>query len=369
MWTPSGRRCLLVVFASCLVGLASAPAGAQSDRDAALIAAGQQAHRLGKYGFAIAALEQAHRVAPHPHLLIAIAKAHHQRFVVARAAYDRIQAILHYQEYLDATPEGAGSGRARRAIAHLEGLQLAMDDAAMARAAAADRTQTRLVVTSPVLGAVARVDGGMAQQTPLFRTIKPGKHTLVVSAPGYQVMTRRIAAKRGFVQVVSADLRRFPIELKVTGTSKAQVHLDGRFVGIIPFEEPIEVQPGTRKLEVTLNGHRTHTEQVTLKPGRPRDIEVDLDFTTRRIGSSVMLALGGAGVVTGLVFGIATLVADGSDDPEPLAHEYRAVSGLAAGVGLGLSLFGAAMFTFDEPELSVEPGGPGEVGATMRLRF
>lgn len=369
MWMRSGCRWLLVVLAFCVGGLCPRIAGAQTAGSDELIAAGQKAHRLGKYGFAIAALEQAQRIAPHPHLLIAIANAHHQRFVVARAPYDRIQAILHYQEYLDATPDGAGSRRARRAIAALEALQLDADDAAMAKAAAADTKKTRLVVTSPVLGAMARVDGEMARRTPLFRTIKPGEHTIVVSAPGYQVMTRRIAVERGFLQVVSADLRRFPIELRVTGTSKAQVHLDGIFVGIIPFEEPIEVQPGTRKLEVTLNGHRTHTEQVTFKPGRPRDLDVDLDFTNRRIGSSVMLALGGAGVVTGLVFGIATLVADGSEDPEPLAREYRAVSGWSAGVGLGLSLFGAALFTFDEPELSVEPGGPGEVGATMRLRF
>ena len=317
---------------------ASRAASAQSSQQADLISAAERAERLGEYAFAIAAFEQAYAADPQPWLVDAIANARHRR--------------------LAATQDAAADAGAEPAI---------------------EIPPTRLAVLSSAMGAVARVDGKKARKLPLFTTIEPGNHTIDVSAPGYRKQVRKLNAVRGLVHALSADLEPEPAKLAVTGTGGAEVHVDGRFVGITPMEEPIDVTPGARLVAVTLNGYLPYTDKLHLRPGATKELEVDLSMTKRHVGASVMLALGGAGVLTGLVLGAASVVVDQSvaDDPESAdkqrafarGDDYRAVSGMAAGVGLGVSLAGAILFTFDEPDLSVEPSGPGIGGATLRLRF
>jgi hypothetical protein len=162
-------------------------------------------------------------------------------------------------------------------------------------------------------------------------------------------------------------------EIAVVTTPEARIHVDGRFVGVAPLDHPIEVEPGTHRVSVSMNGHLPHVEEVTLKRGSSRTLEIELSATRQRIGAWFLITSGAVGVATGIVFGALALAdpAYGKDANQPSAKgvDWRVLSGFGAGVGLGLSFAGGILFTFDEPTLSLGAPGPGEVGATARVRF
>ncbi len=387
------HRVLLLLLFLC-VGWQTSVSRAAQDNTAELISSAQRASRLGKYGFAIHALKQARLLAPTAQLLFEIAEAYRQRFLVKRAAYDRLQALNHYQAYLDSAPQGADSSAARRAVSNLEAIDPKTDPRAMAKAAAAERIATRLSVTASVLGGQVVIDGGQPQKLPLLSTITPGVHILVVSAAGYQNRTQQLTAKKGSVHIVQVALKPEPARLKVTTSVGAAVHVDGRFVGVAPLEEAIEAEPGTRTIAVLLNGHEPHSEALKLERGVTHELDVSLAVTRQRIGASVLLAGGGAAIASGIVFGVLATVkaadADDTFDPQEeqrvlaASDDLRVVSAMTAGIGLGLSLAGGTLFVLDEPRqsrqertqptkasrttLSIAPHGPG-LGATLRLRF
>jgi hypothetical protein len=356
-------------------------AAAQSQRQAELVTAAERAARLGEYEFAIAAFEQAFLADSKPSLLLATADACRGRYVVAGSQRDRRKAIRSYRAYLAAGAQGSGAERARKALAELEGpADHASPDPSGEPAEQAPVTW--LAVLSPLMGAEARLDGKKARKLPLFAAIEPGIHAIDVSAPGYRKQTHKVRALRGLVQAVTVELEPEPAKLTVAGTGGAEVLIDGRFVGLAPIEEPIDVPPGALHVAVLLNGYLPYTATVDLRPGATKELEVELAMTRRRIGATVLLALGGASVLTGVGFGAASIATDTSiaqeeDSPDGervlgRGGDYRVVSGMAAGVGLGLSLAGALLFTFDEPErpVEVEPKvGPGLAGVALRGRF
>ncbi len=368
-----------LVLALCLGALPPRLAAARPTTAAELVSVANRAHRLGQYGFAIQALEQAHQTEPEPQLWLAIAEAYHQRFLVKGAAYDRLQAITYYDGYLDSLPRGPKSEGARQALTYLEGLDQAADDEALAKARAAERAKTRLAVTASAMGATVRIDGAKAQKLPLFVFIKPGKHTVVVSAAGYQDEERQLEIVKGFAYAISAELDPEAAKLSVETTTGAQVYLDGRFVGVAPFDEPIEVEPGKRLLSVTKHGHLPRAEQVTLKRGASHELEVDLTMTRQHTGAIFLVATGGAAIATGIVCGFMSFSNEteaqhdeGTEEGDAAlatSRDFRVVSAMTAGVGLGLSLFGGVLLVFDEPAVSFSPQGPGQAGATMRLVF
>ena len=378
---------LLLLPLVAAAALAPRAASAQSPQQSEVVAAAERAEGVGEYGFAIAAFEQAYLATADTQLLFAIGDAYQRRFAARHAPGDREQAMRRYQEYLAAAPHGPRAEQARQALAELEqaghetGSAVAEQSVASEPSAKAssETPTTWLAVLSPMLGAEARVDGKKARKLPLFTAIEPGSHTVDISAPGYRKQTRKLRTARGLVHTLSAELAPEPAKLTVAGSDGAEVTVDGRFVGIVPIEEPIELPPGQRRLAVTRNGYLPYQEKLDLRPGATRDLEVDLTMTRRHVGASVLLAFGGAGVLTGLGFGAASVAvsnsvsgaADSPDNVRTMARsdDYRVVSGMAAGIGLGLSLGGALLFTFDEPKLTLAPLGPGVAGATLEAHF
>jgi len=384
------------LFALLTIGLLTATplrASAQDGGAAAETAAGQDATpdtdellsvaetalRLGQYGFAIQAFNQAHKLDPLPERWLDVGDAYFQRFLVKGGAYDRQQAIAYFDGYLDARPDGPRSERVRRALAELEARAQTADDATLAKARDTERAQTRLAIVSPVLGATARIDDGKRHKLPLFVFIKPGKRAVVVSAEGYQDQERQLEIQKGFAYGIRADLDPETAKLWVDSTPGAQFYLDGRYIGTDPLEDPVEVAPGMRRLTIAANGRRLHTEQLQLERGETLDHIVDLDMTRQRIGGIFLASTGGAAIIASVVVGYVALdtentandMSDGAVKNAELAtsRDLRVVSTLSAGVGLGLSLFGGLLLTFDEPAVSLSPQGPGQAGATLKVAF
>lgn len=378
---------------------------AGSVRAAELAEAARSAHSAGAYDFAIQAYEQAHALDRKPDLLFSLAESYRQRYAAEGEAYDLLRAVEHYRRYLEVSPRGAHRGSAERALSTLaadaEGAPV--DDADMARVAAERISATRLSVSSNVLGAEARIDGGPAQKLPLFVIVAPGKHTLTVRASGYEQEDRVITIGKGTVYPVTAHLHPLAAKLSVDGPSGAGVRVDGTFMGVLPLAKPIELDPGSHRVEVVMSGHEAYARRIELARGKEAKLSVDLEQTTQRVASWYLIGAGGVAVGTGVAFGVASVVKhregremlqDDFDGLDPdkrrelretfdARDDFRIGSGIAAGTGLGLFLLGGVLFAFDTPEgldgpeetrsdagMSASPLlGPGLAGGEMVLRF
>jgi hypothetical protein len=193
-------------------------------------------------------------------------------------------------------------------------------------------------------------------------------------------------------------------KLVLSAPTGAVARVDGVVVGVTPLEEAIAVEPGRHVVAATLTGHEPYRRELRLRPGETFALSVELETTTQRTVAWWLVSTGAASLGTGIVFGVLAVVRhrEASDlapeDDEPV-HEsqraaydeaisarddYRVVSGITAGAGLGLFLVGGALFVLDDPTgsgedearapegsvLSIQPLlGPTVAGAALGLRF
>jgi hypothetical protein len=156
------------------------------------------------------------------------------------------------------------------------------------------------------------------------------------------------------------------------------VHVDGKLAGALPFEEALELEPGTRLVAVTRNGYHPHAEEVVLRRGKLTKLEIDLEMTAQRKAAWPLVAVGAAGVAAGIVLGVFAVVRhreaidlqDAGGDPleyDALIEardDFRLGSGIAAGTGFGLFLIGGGLLVFDTPPLPTRV-----TGGTLNFRF
>lgn len=103
----------------------------------------------------------------------------------------------------------------------------------------------------------------------------PGNYAIRVVAEGHSEFREICTVRLSETCTVTASLIPEEVLLRVaSGTRGAFLYVDGEYRGPIPFEGLFPV--GAHRIEVRAQGHVTHTEQITLAPGGPRDIAVDL---------------------------------------------------------------------------------------------
>lgn len=302
----------------CAALLAEAPALAHGDaigEAKALFNAGAQAYERTQYTAAIHAFEQAYKLAPRPGILFSTAQAYRRRYIVDRRAEDLSTAIARYREYLDAVPQGGRRGDVITALAELEPLVArltALDPGATAGPPPADlKPQTRLMISSPIEGAVVSLDGGPPAELPFIEEVEPGKHRVKISAPGHFDDERQIAAAEGGVVGLDIPLRERPALLTVAVEESAEVSIDGRLVGVAPLAQPIELSAGRHLVVLSRSGRRPFSRDVALSRAERRTLAVKLETTDQRYAALALMGAGVAGALAGGVIGALAIRQDG----------------------------------------------------------
>ena len=152
---------------------------------------------------------------------------------------------------------------------------------ALGLGAATAKSRASLRVVCNVPGAVARMDGGEPQATPLVRDdLRPGTHIVVVSADNYTRWEKTIVLKPGALKEVVAQLQQAGrLEVSAAGKGPAEVFLDGKLLGKKPLIRS-DLPAGTYKLLVRRGDGKT--EQQTIALGTAKPTVVHASFGSRR---------------------------------------------------------------------------------------
>ena len=136
-------------------------------------------------------------------------------------------------------------------------------------------------VTSKPPGAALVIDGAPPVLTPWSGELKPGKHKLEVSLPGYVAESRAVDARPGRDQEVSFALEREKGPALVTVVTEppgAEVSVDGNVAGTTPLDKPIELEPGEHQILAHRAGYKGTAQTVTVEQGQ----ELSLRLTMAR---------------------------------------------------------------------------------------
>ncbi len=275
--------------------------------------AGVQAYTAGRFAFAIQAFDQANRLAPRPAIVFSLAQAERKQYYVAKQPEVLAGAIKHFHAYLDQVASGGRRDDAANALAELEPLaaRLSPEVISAPAAPAAPPTETGIMISSKTQGAVASVDGGRPVDVPFMQPLKPGKHRVHVSAPGFQDDDQDVVALPGATVPYEITLREKPALLWVQADAGADIVLDGRTVASTPLQRPVEASSGSHYLAVTKNGRKPFAKEVALERGKTTTVPVHLETTTQRVISYGVLGVGAAGLLAGGAFLTIALVEQG----------------------------------------------------------
>jgi hypothetical protein len=127
--------------------------------------------------------------------------------------------------------------------------------------------QEVLVVTSPA-GATARLDGNPAIScnTPCTLTASPGRHRVVISAPGHLIESREVLVGSGPQEMAPVTLRASGGTLMLSSSpDRATVSINGRRLDQ-PTPVSLTLAPGSYQVTVEKDG-RQSTDTVVVREG------------------------------------------------------------------------------------------------------
>lgn len=359
-------RTIMIMLA--LVALA-APARADGKADAEMLfRAGEKAFNAGQYGAAADAFEQAYAKLPLPAIAFSTAQAYRLQYFIDKQPMRLKRAVELYHAYIDAQKSGGRVSDAASNLAQLEPLLREMQASGANMTAPMPPRQTRLMVMADVDGAHVTIDE-QAGSAPLVEEVKPGEHTVVVTADGYFPVTVKARAVDGEMVPVDVQLKPKPALLDVRAPGGAHVMIDGRPLGSAPVTGA-EVPAGKHLITITQGGRVPYARELELSYGKTATVDAELRTTTQRKASRIVLV--GAGVLalaTGLE-GVAAWSADGDasklhdqlmtggQTPADLARydELRArrddrvrTTEILGGVGAVVAITGVLMYVLDDP--------------------
>lgn len=222
-----------------------------------------------------------------------------------------------------------------RALIEQHGARLANDRRAEIQGyiTEADGAVGRIELTVSPANATVAIDGVATSERAV--EVDPGRHEIVVSAPGHQQSRREVDLRRGSSATMDVRLEREEVRRRIAvevDESTASVRLDGRVIGRGSSES--EVAPGAHELEVSASGFRPYRQSVRVDAADVR-IRVALERSPTQQPSGVSpwvwvgVGVGSAAVIGGVV---ALAVALGSTVEDPYRGSWNTVAqGLTGG--------------------------------------
>ncbi len=287
---------------------AASPTPAQAQKDVStqdveeaktFFGVGTRAYERGDFVSAIAAFSEAQKRAPKAAVVFAIAQAQRRQYYIDKKPEHLLGATRAYRQYVRDAPQG---NHAADAAQYLSELGLAEERAAGSPSAApselgaGQQQPTRLSVNaSSAVNALVSLDGSPPVEAPLIQIVRPGKHSVVISARGYIDETREVVAVDGSFVAVDVALRERPARLEVMGHPGARIEIDGRLVAAVPHATPIAVVPGTHLVAVSTPGHDPYVRELDFSRDESKRLNIKLGSSTRRRAANIVAV--GSGVV------------------------------------------------------------------------
>ncbi|MGK0360456.1 MAG: hypothetical protein ACI9U2_002769 [Bradymonadia bacterium] len=260
------------------------------------------------------------------------------------------------------------------------------DRAANKRKSCEARLQTdqTIMIASTPKGATIYIDDkstGVKGATPYTGTLPPGQHQVWIELDGHEPVSQTIDVQQGAPFSLNLQLRKFANQgwLFVDASIiDAQVYIDGKNVGLTPFEAPLPSEAGVHQVVVQRDGFTRFSTQVTVVKGRLSRVDAYVSQTettnTWRTSLGWTLEVVGflavAGGVTAFFF--AEEEFNDTDKFKDLALYEK----IGYGAGGGLMVIGTALLIWDaardviaEKDRNKKYGEPVKIGTPTAFRF
>lgn len=345
---------------------------------------GAKAYEKGDYPNAIRAFEQAYALTKRPGLIFSIAQSYKRQYAGDSNPAHLRKALEYYRRFLAEDKGGKRRGDASQSIMEIEAVlgRLPADQQAPPTASALPPEPTQLSVTTQVDDAVLSIDGGAAHSLDPVE-VAPGKHKIVLKAPGYFPEEREVFAREKQMTAIDVQLRAMPAKVTVVGREGATVTVDGAPRGTLPLLGPLDVDAGTRTIAVSQGGFITFAHEYSLERGKSLKVKADLSRTRQRIasyflfgtgivfaGSGVLLALGAVGAEE-QALSINAQRKNGSitsdqlatyKDQSALKSQLTISSTVGFNLGAGTAALAFLLYYFDEPKIPAAKPKKDETG-------
>ena len=333
--------------------------------------AGVQAYSAGRYAIAVEAFTAAYDLAKKPTLLFSLAQAERRQYTVSRDAKTLRSALAHFRQYLDEVKEGGRRADAVEAIGELSAVAARVDPATAPESGDKPPPTSRILITTETKGATVYLDGAPHSESPVVEQVKPGAHTVRVTAPGHVDEERQVVTVEGTILPLEIVLRERPSFVSVAAPVGSKVLFDGRAAGEAPLDQALQVTSGAHVLAVTKPGRTPHQERLFVTPGETLKVRVTLQLTPQRLVSYAIFAGGGAALLASAALGLIASEAESTakqilstatirslSQPELDTYnsalvrrdDSRAASLTLLGAGAALGLTAAALYVFDNAE-------------------
>ena len=205
--------------------------------------------------------------------------------------------------------------------------------------------------------------------------VKPGAHTVQVTAPNHQPVTQNTVAVARAVVGLALDPTPIPGQLTVNVAAGTRVMIDRIAQGQAPLTA-LSLAPGPHALILSATGREPERHDLTIRPGEAITVRTTLQATTQRSIAWVLVGTAGALALSAGITGALSL--DAQSDAEAL--EAQVGSGLTgaqfdqhaglradrdayadATLGLGLAassalITGFLLYLYDEPAVPQHRG-------------
>jgi formylglycine-generating enzyme required for sulfatase activity len=140
------------------------------------------------------------------------------------------------------------------------------------------------LVTDPDAAAVS-VNGEFRGQTPMTLRLDPGRqHSLSVTKPGYETVTRSLSVEADSGRQLELSLvAQIGVIDVISEQVGAQILVDGVVTGTTPQQLSLTALP--HDLEIRLDGYAVQNRAVTPRPGFPQEWRVELEQLDALTGS------------------------------------------------------------------------------------